>query len=190
MTNASLDRKQLSDRLNLGCGRDIRPGYVNLDSARLPGVQVVHDLQDLPLPFENERFVEIVCKDVLEHLDYIPVLRELHRILCPGGRLAVEAPHFTSRATYIDPTHRTAFSIDTFQFFIRGGKFSDRDYYFDFYFSRIDHAQIVFHRQRYRPWNYLVEPLVNIHATVQEFYEDTFLSRLFPASNIRVVLIK
>jgi hypothetical protein len=31
-------------RLNLGCGRDVRPNWVNLDRVSLPGVDVVHDI--------------------------------------------------------------------------------------------------------------------------------------------------
>ena len=52
-------------KLNLGSGIDIRPGYVNLDVAALPGVDVVHDLAELPLPFETAAFDEVLCKDIL-----------------------------------------------------------------------------------------------------------------------------
>ncbi len=177
------------DRLNLGCGTDIRAGYVNLDVAPLPGVDVVHDLADLPLPFTDGRFSEIVCKDVLEHLDYVPVLRELHRILRPGGLLHVEAPHFTSRAVYLDPTHRTAFTIDTLRFFVPSDAFfAVRGYYFDFAFSSVTSARIVFHRHRWQPWNYALEPLVNVSAQIQRGYETGALSRLFPAANVRITL--
>jgi SAM-dependent methyltransferase len=177
-------------RLNLGSGTDVREGYVNLDIAALPGVDVVHDLSHLPLPFEDAQFEEVLCKDILEHLDYVPVLRELHRIIRPGGRLVVEAPHFTSPAVYIDPTHKTAFSIETLDFFCREGRFASRSYYFDFHFDRIESAHIVFHRYRGQPWNYLVEPLVNRSPGAQRFYEETALGRLFPASNIRVVIVR
>lgn len=175
-------------KLNLGSGTDIRPGYVNLDVAALPGVDVVHDLAELPLPFDTAAFDEVLCKDILEHLDYVPVLRELHRVLAPGGRLVVEAPHFTSPAVYIDPTHRTAFSIETLDFFCRNGRFGSRAYYFDFEFDAIESARIVFHRYRWQPWNYLVEPLVNRSPGAQRFYEETALARLFPAANVRVVI--
>ena len=177
-------------KLNLGCGRDIRPGFVNLDSADLPGVDVVHDLNELPLPFEDESFVEVVCQDVLEHLDYAPLLGEIHRVLKPGGRVWIRSPHFTSRAVYLDPTHRTAFSIDTFQFFVADGAFAERSYYFDFHFSRLEHAEILFIRTGVEFWNYGVEPLVNHSPAVQRFYEATFLSRLFPASEVSVTLVK
>ena len=180
----------MSERLNVGCGTDVRPGWVNLDVAALPGVDVVHDLNELPLPLEDERFDEIDCQDVLEHLDYVPLLRELHRVLKPGGRLTVQSPHFSSRAVYLDPTHRTAFSIDTLRFFVPSDRFGERAYYFDFSFGAVESARIVFHRYRGQPWNYVMEPLVNSSPAMQEWYEETFLSRLFPAANIRVVLVK
>jgi SAM-dependent methyltransferase len=180
-----------ADRLNLGCGTDIRAGHVNLDVVALPGVDVVHDLADLPLPFPDGRFAEIVCKDVLEHVDYVPVLRELHRILRPGGLLHVEAPHFTSRAVYLDPTHRTAFTIDTLRFFVpTDSYFAIRSYYFDFGFDRVVSARIVFHRYRWQPWNYVLEALVNQRPQAQRAYESTGLSRLFPAANVRVTLAR
>ena len=180
----------MPERLNLGSGTDIRPGWVNLDIAPLPGVDVVHDLSELPLPFPDESFSEIVAKDILEHLDWIPVMRELHRILRPGGRLKVTSPHFTSPATWIDPTHRTSFSIETFEFFARDGRFGGRGYYFDFAFERVESARITFHRYRWQPWNYLVEPLVNAGPRARTYYEETFLSRLFPAANVEVTLLR
>lgn len=180
----------MSRRLNLGSGTDIRPGYVNLDIAPLPGVDVVHDLEELPLPFEDASFDEVVCKDILEHLDFVAVLRELHRIMKPGGRLHVTSPHFTSPAVYIDPTHRTAFSIETLRFFVPTDRFSSRNYYFDFGFAAVESARIVFHRYRGQPWNYLVEPLVNRSPRAQRYYEETALARLFPAGNVEVTLVR
>jgi SAM-dependent methyltransferase len=179
-----------ADKLNLGCGLDIREGWVNLDSAELPGVDVVHDLAVVPLPFEDDRFSEVLCQDVLEHVDYAPVLRDLHRVLRPGGRVLIRSPHFSSRAVYVDPTHRSAFSIDTFAFFVRDSDYAGRSYYYDFSFDRMESARITFHRYRWQPWNYLVEPLVNGGPGVQRWYEETFLSRLFPAANVEVVLVR
>lgn len=177
-------------KLNLGCGTDIRPGYVNLDSVALPGVDVVHDLNALPLPFGDAEFDEVNCKDVLEHIDYVSLMRELHRVMAPGGRLIVESPHFSGRAVWVDPTHKHAFSTDTFDFFVTEGKFGPRSYYFDFHFQRIESKTLIFHRERYQPWNYLVEPLINSHPRLQEYFEQTALARLFPASNVRFVLIR
>lgn len=175
-------------RLNLGCGTDIRPGWVNLDCARLPGVDVVHDLSCLPLPFEAGQFSSICAKDVLEHLDYIPLLKELHRILQVGGTLEIQVPHFTSASNYIDPTHKRQFSIRTFEFFVASSEFG-RGYYFDFQFAQLAGRRLTFLGGPLI-WNKLVGPLVNLHPKIQQYYELTFLSRLFPAENIVVQLIK
>ncbi len=179
-------------KLNLGCGTDIRKGWVNLDVAPLPGVDVVHDLNDLPLPFADETFEEILCQDVLEHLEYIPVLRELHRILKPGGRLHIRVPHFTSRLSYVDPTHKKLFSFQTFEFFVHQGKganIAKGRYYFDFHFDRIARCRITFEKGILL-YNYLIEPLVNLRHVTKVLYEATALSRLFPAENVVVELIK
>jgi SAM-dependent methyltransferase len=172
--------------LNLGCGTDIRPGCVNLDRAALPGVDVVHNLDVLPLPFAERQFDHIVAKDVLEHVDYVNVLRELHRILKPGGTLFIQVPHFTSVDNYIDPTHRHRFSVRTFDFFVSDGR-SERAYYFDFSFASVAARRLTFFRGPLL-WDYLLQPLVNSHRKLQKYYELTFLSRLFPAQNLELTL--
>lgn len=184
------------NKLNLGCGTDIRPGYVNLDSAKLPGVDVVHNIEKLPLPFKKEEFDETLCYDILEHVDYIPVLKELHRILTPGGKLVIRVPHFTSRNNYVDPTHMRRFSVRTFDFFVadsRANKEKRRAYYFDFHFARIESIRITFEKHMLfirTVNNYVIEPLVNRSRNMQDFYEATGFSRIFPAQNIEITLIK
>jgi SAM-dependent methyltransferase len=89
------------------------------DSARLPGVDVVHDINQLPLPFQDSSFDEILCCDILEHVDLIPVLQDCHRILANGGSMTIEVPHFSSNNNFVDPTHRNRFSVKTFRFFVK-----------------------------------------------------------------------
>lgn len=49
----------------------------------------------LQLPFGEGSFEAVVCAEVLEHIDdYERVLSEIHRILVPGGILAVSVPRF------------------------------------------------------------------------------------------------
>ena len=82
-------------RLNLGCGRDIRFGYVNIDVRPLPGVDLVLDLEREPLPFQDNLATEILAYDVLEHISWRRitfVLREIHRVLRPGGVLKARLP--------------------------------------------------------------------------------------------------
>ena len=177
-----------SKKLTLGCGRNIKAGYVNLDKNNLPGVDVVHDIEKLPLPFHNEEFDEVLCENVLEHIEYIPVLRELHRILKGGGRLKIRVPHFSSRNNYVDPTHNKSFSVDTLTFFV--DEETDKGYYFDFHFSKIAGRRINFCKKGiFRP-NRLVEPLINLGPGMQWWYESGYMCRLTPANDIVIELVK
>lgn len=175
-------------KLNLGCGTDIRDGWINLDIAALEGVDVVHDISNLPLPFGDNEFDYILAQDILEHLEYIPLLKDLHRIMKRGATLEVRIPHFTSRYNFNDPTHKKMFSSKTLDFFVHGASYG-RDYYFDFHFSENVFTQIQFEKGVYL-WNYLVQPLVNLSKQTRTFYEATFLSRLFPAGMMVVKLRK
>jgi 2-polyprenyl-6-hydroxyphenyl methylase/3-demethylubiquinone-9 3-methyltransferase len=52
-----------------------------------------HDLME-PLPFDNDRFEVIWCTEVLEHLfDPGFALREMFRVMAPGGKLLVTVPY-------------------------------------------------------------------------------------------------
>jgi len=82
-------------KLNLGCGEDIRHGYINIDIRPLEGVNIVLDLESQSLPFEDGIVSEIVAQDVIEHIHYHRVenlLRECHRVLRHGGTLYIRTP--------------------------------------------------------------------------------------------------
>ncbi len=176
-----------TNRLNLGCGRDIRDGFVNVDNAPLDGVDVVHDLAQMPWPFADDSVEEILAKDLIEHIEDLEVfLRECHRVLRRGGCLIMSAPHFTSRGVWVDPTHRRAFAFDTLDFFTSG---HHRAYYWDFHFSERRTSRIVFERSPKYIWNRLFEFAVNINDSSRRAYESTPL-RLFPALNVHVVLVR
>lgn len=175
-------------KLNLGCGSDIREGWTNLDIAAIDGVDIVHDINTLPLPFGDDEFDYILAQDILEHLEYIPLLEDLYRILKSGASLEIRVPHFTSRYNFNDPTHKKMFSSKTMDFFVTGAP-DGREYYFDFHFSENASTFIEFEKGVFF-WNYLIEPLINISKRTRVFYEASFLSGLFPAGNIIVKLKK
>ncbi|MFH0808029.1 MAG: methyltransferase domain-containing protein [archaeon] len=104
--------KQLKiNKLNLGCGTDIRKGFINLDYFDHKGVDVVYDLNQYPYPFEDNQFDEILLLDILEHLDRpAECIRELWRISKPGCKIKITAPHYTSTNAWGDMTHVKPFS--------------------------------------------------------------------------------
>jgi len=108
-------------RLHLGCGRDIRPGWVNLDAHALPGVDVVADLDACrvkPLPFHDNSFDEFYGCHVLEHLrDPLPLMQELHRIASPGAVAVFRVPHGASDDAHEDPTHVQRYFPNSFPYF-------------------------------------------------------------------------
>lgn len=108
----------MSARLHLGCGHDIRPGWVNHDLAALPGVDTVHDLRVRPWPWADGTFGRIEAFHVLEHLpDTVGMFEELHRICAPGARVVLRVPWWNSPDFVSDPTHVVQFNQHTLEFF-------------------------------------------------------------------------
>ncbi len=83
-------------KLNLGCGNNHRPGYLNVDKHGEP--DLVHDLESLPWPWEDSSVSEVVLSHVLEHLGagtdtYLGILKELYRVCADGARIHITVPH-------------------------------------------------------------------------------------------------
>lgn len=179
--------------LNLGSGTDRRDGFVNVDIVPLDEVDVVARLGSAPLPFPDATFGLVLARDVLEHVDVVAALREVHRVTAPGGRVVISTVHFTSRNLYVDPTHVRGYSARTMEFFAGGGDgMWRRPYYFDFAFGTVESCAIQFSttlgKGRYLVWDRAVEPAVNSSRAAQDLYEMSFLSRIFPAANVVAVL--
>jgi|SRR3989344_188865 len=97
-------------KLNLGCGEDKKEGYVNVDFHSHVKPDVVHDLNVVPYPFAESTFDLVEAYHVLEHLDKpFVVMKELHRILKPGGTIHIKVPHFSRGFTH--PEHKSGFDL-------------------------------------------------------------------------------
>jgi len=91
--------------------RDLPGRYVTAD-LESPLAALHFDVQRIPLP--DDSFDALICNHLLEHVaDDRQALRELHRILRPGGRGILLSPVERSRAatfeddTITDPAERT-----------------------------------------------------------------------------------
>lgn len=80
-------------KLNLGCGDDLRPGYVNVD--KFPQDDTVVAAEFPFLPFEDNYADEVILSHVLEHFGYadgVRLCQEIQRVLKPGGLAFIEVP--------------------------------------------------------------------------------------------------
>jgi SAM-dependent methyltransferase len=108
-------------RLDIGCGANKVQGAVYLDVDPKVKPDILHDLNKFPYPIESKSFDEIYAKHVIEHLDDPSgFMKEIERILKPGGTVFIETPHFSSRVAYSEPQHKLFFSYFMFNSVING----------------------------------------------------------------------
>ena len=114
--------RYISIKLNLGCGNNYKPGYINIDKYNSTIADQVCDTSNLS--FDSCVVDLIEAFQLIEHFDYIQckyVLSEWFRVLKPNGILIIETPDL--EATYeklinegIDSQNKTlqwVFGIDS-----------------------------------------------------------------------------
>ncbi|MBU1777998.1 MAG: class I SAM-dependent methyltransferase [Gammaproteobacteria bacterium] len=94
------------------------PNTLHTDIIALPGIEMILDLRNLPLPFCSESFDNIYADDIIEHLEnVIPTMEECHRMLKPAGKFYMRTTSWKMQNSFRDPTHRHFFTLDSFDFF-------------------------------------------------------------------------
>lgn len=164
-------------RLNLGCGNDIRQGYVNADFIKThPSVMIV-DFSKFPYPFKDNEFDEIHCYGVMEHIgdnkeEFKKAIKEMIRITKNGGKWFLTVPHDTNPCSY--------------------GEFHSHFFHWrSFYYRPINPESNIYQNLRVIKrrhifikllfWNFLIMPIANLFP---KFYENTFLRYLFPCQSL------
>lgn len=119
-------------KLNIGCGKTPRDGWVNMDKQELPGVDIVWDVTDTPwhygtgprtddgtrLRIDNDTFYEAYCSHLLEHLDApLPFMQELHRVCRPNAIALFRVPYGGADCAFEDPTHQRQYFLQSFGYF-------------------------------------------------------------------------
>ena len=105
-------------KLDFGCGASKKEGFQGIDIIPLTGVDIVHNLNQFPYPFDNDVASEIWMDNVLEHLENpLLVLEELYRIAKNNAKITIAVPYFRSFYATIDPTHRNFFGVEYFSYF-------------------------------------------------------------------------
>lgn len=96
---------------------------ITLDVDETVDPDVVHNLDKIPYPFDDNMFNEIHAYEVLEHCgtqgDYyffFQQFEEFHRILKPGGYLIGSCPNWDHEWAWADPGHRRIITPRTLTF--------------------------------------------------------------------------
>ena len=107
--------------LDLGCGLRKRPGAIGIDVNPRSHADIIHDLNRFPYPFPDNHFDEIICDNIIEHLDdFLNVMEELHRVAKPLALVTIVVPFYSHQQAHTDPTHRHFFGVHSFDYFIDG----------------------------------------------------------------------
>ncbi len=112
--------KEAGIRLDVGCGENKQQGFVGMDVRELPGVDIVHDLEQFPYPLPDDCCLMIVGSHICEHIKpwhTIGFFNELWRIMRADGQLALSMPYAGSMGFWQDPTHASGYVEATFQYF-------------------------------------------------------------------------
>jgi predicted SAM-dependent methyltransferase len=107
-------------KLDLGCGASKQEGFTGMDIRKLPGVDIVHNIEEFPWPIKRNACTIIIASHLVEHIEprySIQFMDECWRIMTPGGTLCIATPYPGSRGYWQDPTHKQGWSEVTFQYF-------------------------------------------------------------------------
>jgi len=118
-------------KLNIGCGRKIKEGYINIDIRKTNPKVVVADIRKLPYP--NNSIDEIYANDSYEHVKFSESLDLLiHWVskLKPGGILKLQ----TTDASGLARVMLKQTSVKGIEAIIRK-TFGGQDYKFNFHFT-------------------------------------------------------
>ncbi len=100
----------IPNKLNLGCGQYPKEGYLNIDADPRSKADKIVDLGKFPYDLPINHFELVEADHLFEHLDdQIQVMKEIHRILKPGGILHMRVPHFSRGFTHWD--HKRGFDV-------------------------------------------------------------------------------
>jgi len=92
-------------RIDLGCGSQVRQGFVGIDARKTPATAIVSDARAVAVASHVADEVYASC--LLEHFENPhEVLREIHRVLRPDGQAVLRLPNLGTYSSHLDLTHR------------------------------------------------------------------------------------
>jgi len=165
---------------DFGCGKNKIENAIGVDITLNSECDLIFNLDKVPYPIKSNTIDLIYMRHSLEHLENIfEIFSEIARILKKGGRLIIISPHYTCAHSYIDITHKRAFSIFSFEPFYRtGGYIQNSGPEFKLILSKLRFRTI------YRLFG--IELVANLFPRTYEKY----FAYIFPAKEVKFILEK
>jgi hypothetical protein len=107
-------------KLDLGCGKNKKPGFTGVDSIKFDGVDTVFDLTR-QWPWPDESVDEVHSSHFVEHLtgeQRIHFFNELYRCLRKDAKATIITPHWRSGRAYGDMTHQWPPVVEMFWYYL------------------------------------------------------------------------
>lgn len=95
-------------KLDIGCGKNKKEGFIGVDSIAFDGVDIVANLTE-HWPWEDDSVEEINMSHVMEHFtakERVFVVNEMYRVMKVGAKASVATPYWCSNRAYGDFTHQ------------------------------------------------------------------------------------
>ena len=172
-------------RLDIGCGKNKREGFVGVDQYKMDGVDIVHDMRE-PWPWQDDSVEEVHCSHFLEHLtgkERVHFMNELHRVLKQGAKASIIAPHWCSNRAYGDFTHQWPPIAEMFFYYLNK----------DWRKAQAPHTDVEFNADGYScdfdaTWGYALHP--QLMTRNQEYQQFAMAFYKEAAQDIVATLIK
>ena len=117
-------------KLDIACGHHKQgEDWIGMDIQRLPGVNIVHDVNLHPWPLESDSVERAIAWHIVEHIPpvvvgekgtrfpFIEFMDECWRVLKFGAEIDIECPHGASEVFLHDPTHCNHITEVTWEYF-------------------------------------------------------------------------
>lgn len=169
-------------KVDIGCGDNKVPDTIGVDIERLPGVDIICNLERLPWPFKDSSFEEVFCSHLLEHFsDTVEIMEEIYRISKNGAIVNIIVPHVSYEGAFRDPTHKSFFTTRTFEYFTM--ETDNIPSYYSKAIFKIEKIKLIF-MKRYQPSSFIIEKIAN---KLPKLYENAWMW-IFPANTLQARL--